>query len=82
MSDSQRSSGEADPPYEIVLRRAPAAPGVLTALGEGFRAASSRFADLYLLGARALLLRKERLEDDLAARSARRSGSDSADSAD
>ncbi|MDD2867467.1 hypothetical protein [Neomegalonema sp.] len=64
-----------EPAYEIVLRRGPA-PGTvlrggLRALNALAGAASSVLGGLYAQGARAVSDRKERLEDEFAARSAR-----------
>lgn len=84
---SPAEAGPSEPSYEVVLRRGPSAPSVLAALGSGLsaglEAVSARFADLYVLGARAVLDRKERLEDDLAERrAAARSAVRSADRGD
>ncbi len=82
MSSRQPSSPQADIPeaYQIVVRRGALAPTaavsgatrLLRGLGD---AASALLGDAYALGARALLDRKERLEDEIAERSASARGS-------
>ncbi len=65
-----------EPAYEILLRRGPAPGAVLRgglrALNALAAAASSGLGGLYAQGARVVFDRKERLEDEFAARSARR----------
>ncbi len=85
MPPPHSSSGaeKPEPAYEIVLRRGPA-PGM--ALRGGLRAAkalaeaaAARLGGLYAQGARVFADRKERLEDEFAARSARRPEAEDSD---
>lgn len=75
MSSHPPSSPEAET-YQIVVRRDALAPAAAlsgaTRLLRGLgAAATSLLGDAYALGARALLDRKERLQDEIAERSAR-----------
>ncbi len=81
MTPPHSSSGaeKPEPAYEIVLRRGPAPGAALRAAKALAEAAAARLGGLYAQGARVFADRKERLEDEFAARSARRPEAEDSD---